>query len=716
MDPDSALVDLLEERVRLLTRFADAHEDLVFIKDADGRYLMVNEANAAFFGRGKDDILARTDFDLMPAEAAARCRQTDLEAMTGEGVSIAEESVDGRVYETRKFLVDLGDDRPAVAGLIRDVTEHRRAAEALAESERRFRALFLEAPLAYQALDGEGRLLDVNRAWCGLLGYTRDEVLGRRVAELLAPDETDRFEDLFAHLRQSGQVRAEFLMRRKDGHLRLIGLDGRTGQYADGRFRQTHCILTDITERRAAEDELTLSEQRFRSLFEHSVNALALHQMVFDDEGKPVDYVFVATNPEFTLMTGLEAPDVIGRRVTEVLPGIRESGLIERYGRVVASGTPDRFRTFVEPLERHYDIAVFSPAPGIFATAFSDVTDEVAAAERLRTSEEKFRLAMDAARLGIYDWDVPSGSVYYSPGYAAMLGSSAGGIQPPLQHRYDEWERRLHGEDRRVVLSDLQALLDGRNERFEVEYRLRTDDGRWIWVLEQARVVERDPEGGARRAVGTISDITARRRVQEDLQSTGERLRRIVEGAVAALGAVVESKDPYTAGHERRVAELACAIGAELGMDEAAIDGLRLAAMMHDLGKIAVPAEILSKPGVLTDTEMQLVRRHAQVGYDIIAGIEFDQPVAAVVWQHHERLDGSGYPRGLAGEDILPEARVLAVADVVEAMVSHRPYRPARSIAEALGEIADGAGTIYDPAACTACLRLFSEMGFVFSS
>jgi PAS domain S-box-containing protein len=257
MDPSPAPVDLLEERVRLLTRFADAHEDLVFIKDADGRYLMVNEANAAFFGRGKEDILGCTDFDLMPAEAAVRCRQTDLEAMRGEGVSIAEESVDGRVYETRKFLVDLGDDRPAVGGLIRDVTESRRAAEALAASERRFRALFLEAPLAYQALDGEGRLLDVNRAWCDLLGYTPDEVLGHRFADLLAPDEVDRFAGQFARFLANGQVRAEFLVRRRDGLPRLIGIDGRTDHYTDGRFRQTHCILTDITDRRAAEDELT---------------------------------------------------------------------------------------------------------------------------------------------------------------------------------------------------------------------------------------------------------------------------------------------------------------------------------------------------------------------------------------------------------------------------------------------------------------------------
>ena len=173
-------------------------------------------------------------------------------------------------------------------------------------------------------------------------------------------------------------------------------------------------------------------------------------------------------------------------------------------------------------------------------------------------------------------------------------------------------------------------------------------------------------------------------------------------------------RDPYTAGHQRRVAELACAIAAELGWADQKIESIRTAALLHDIGKIAVPVEILSKPGRLNETEMCLIRQHAAAGADIVAGIDFAGDVSEMIRQHHERLDGSGYPAGLKGDDILPEARIIAVADVVEAMLSHRPYRPALPPEAALAEIEDGSGTRYDAGVCAACLRLFREQDFAF--
>jgi putative nucleotidyltransferase with HDIG domain len=187
-----------------------------------------------------------------------------------------------------------------------------------------------------------------------------------------------------------------------------------------------------------------------------------------------------------------------------------------------------------------------------------------------------------------------------------------------------------------------------------------------------------------------------------------------VQAAVAALGTTTELRDPYTAGHQRRVAEFACALAAELGWDRSRISLLRTAALLHDLGKIIVPAEILSKPGKLNDTEFLLIHEHAAAGAEILADIDFGGDVAAMVRQHHERLDGSGYPTGLKGEEILPEARVLAVADAVEAMVSHRPYRPALPLEVALAEIEQGSGRLYDAEVCAACLRLMHEQRFAF--
>jgi putative two-component system response regulator len=210
----------------------------------------------------------------------------------------------------------------------------------------------------------------------------------------------------------------------------------------------------------------------------------------------------------------------------------------------------------------------------------------------------------------------------------------------------------------------------------------------------------------------------ANRRYRRDLEQMVEErtasLRMAMEGIIRAMGLTVESRDPYTSGHQHRVALLSSAMAAEMGFSEDQIEGIRLAGMIHDLGKITVPAGILSKPIRLTELELGLIKTHPQIGYDILKEIEFPWPIAQIVHQHHEKLDGSGYPQGLSGEDILIEARIICVADVVEAMASHRPYRPAIGLDKALEEIADNAGRLYDPEAVNACLRLFKEKGFSF--
>jgi len=180
------------------------------------------------------------------------------------------------------------------------------------------------------------------------------------------------------------------------------------------------------------------------------------------------------------------------------------------------------------------------------------------------------------------------------------------------------------------------------------------------------------------------------------------------------MAVIVESRDPYTAGHQRRVTDLACAIAIEMGLSQTQIDGIRMAASTHDIGKIYVPAEILSKSGKLAEIESSIIKTHPQVGYNVLKEIEFPYPVAQIVLQHHERMDGSGYPAGLTGDYILLEARILGVADVVEAMASHRPYRPAMGIDKALEEISRYKGMLYDPEAVDACLRLFADQRFKF--
>jgi putative nucleotidyltransferase with HDIG domain len=181
---------------------------------------------------------------------------------------------------------------------------------------------------------------------------------------------------------------------------------------------------------------------------------------------------------------------------------------------------------------------------------------------------------------------------------------------------------------------------------------------------------------------------------------------------VNTLASTVEMRDPYTAGHQRRVTILACAIAEEIGLTEEQFDGLRLAGMIHDIGKITVPIEILNKPGRISETEFNIIKTHPQAGYNLLREIEFPWPVAQIVLQHHERLDGSGYPQGLKDGTIMLEAKILAVADVVEAMASHRPYRPALGIEAALEEIAKNRDILYDHEIVDVCHRLFTEKGF----
>jgi PAS domain S-box-containing protein len=215
-------------------------------------------------------------------------------------------------------------------------------------------------------------------------------------------------------------------------------------------------------------------------------------------------------------------------------------------------------------------------------------------------------------------------------------------------------------------------------------------------------------------AVLLLRDISERVAAEAQLRNSYRKLQTLLEETVNILAMAVEMRDPYTAGHQRRVAALACVIADELKLSPRRKDGLRLASIVHDVGKLYVPAEILSKPGTLTETEFNLIKAHPQLGYDLLRKIDFPWPVAEMVLQHHERVDGSGYPQGLRDKEILLESRIMGVADVVEAMASHRPYREAHGTSKALEEIYRSRGKRYDADVVDACLRLFYERGFEF--
>jgi HD-GYP domain-containing protein (c-di-GMP phosphodiesterase class II) len=241
---------------------------------------------------------------------------------------------------------------------------------------------------------------------------------------------------------------------------------------------------------------------------------------------------------------------------------------------------------------------------------------------------------------------------------------------------------------------------------FTKEYETQNyrKDGSIIWTSLAMQAV-RDDKGQIMYYDGIAEDITNRK-------ENVERMRKALGATVQAIAMIVETRDPYTAGHQRRVADLARSIATEMKLPVDQIDGIRMAAAIHDLGKISVPADILSKPTKLTALEFSLIKTHSQSGYDILKDIDFPWPVARIVLEHHERMNGSGYPNGLTGDNLLMESRILSVADVVESMGSHRPYRPSLGIEAALEEIEKNRGTLYDNTVADACLRLFREKGY----
>jgi putative nucleotidyltransferase with HDIG domain len=213
----------------------------------------------------------------------------------------------------------------------------------------------------------------------------------------------------------------------------------------------------------------------------------------------------------------------------------------------------------------------------------------------------------------------------------------------------------------------------------------------------------------------TFLDIREQLQARDSLKISHAQLKASLEGTISTITKIVDARDPYTAGHQQRVADLASNIAREMGLDENLIQGVSLGAKIHDIGKINVPAELLSKPTKLSNIEYMLIQSHPQVGYNILKDIEFPWPVADIAHQHHERIDGSGYPQGLKGNEIRLEARIVAVADVVEAMASHRPYRPGLGIDKALDQIMKNRGKFYDPIVVDACIRLFKEKGYTLS-
>jgi len=351
------------------------------------------------------------------------------------------------------------------------------------------------------------------------------------------------------------------------------------------------------------------------------------------------------------------------------------------------------------------------------------------AEEALQESEEIYRSLVAAMAEGVVFRGADGRITAVNPAAQRIEGRSAEQMIGPTAEDPRMGSVREDGTPFPEESYPSEVTLRTGEPQHEVVMGVRRPDGALVWISVNSQPVLSVGVPGSHAVVTTFRDVTESKLAEAELDRRGTRLEELLaereknliqlgrsfSSIIEVVGQVVETRDPYTAGHQRRVSELAVRISEEMGVSAEVTEEIRVAALIHDVGKMSVPAEILSKPGSLSSAEFQLVKDHAEAGYRIVASTNMTGPTAEIIRQHHERCDGSGYPRGLTADHLLPAAKVLMVADVVEAMASHRPYRAALGVDAALDEIAGGAGRLYDAEVCRACRVVFLERGFEFT-
>ncbi|MFY9314888.1 MAG: PAS domain S-box protein [Burkholderiales bacterium] len=537
----------------------------------------------------------------------------------------------------------------------------------------------------------------LNDRFCSSVGYERGELLRLSWTDLCHPGDQAECDSAIKRLaaKPGGHVRMVQRLRRKDGTVVHAEIDLSHAPRRHGGQEFVIALVSDVAERDSA-----ASLAHYSTVFAEGQSAMVILDAETGGivEANPAAESFYGWTTVEMRKLGMHVWDVSRSDPVLVRQRLREAaaGAIAstRGTHRIASGELRDVEIYCGPIDLNGRRCVY----GII----HDVTERRRAKAERREAEEKLRAIVEQSIAGIYIIEDGRFS-YANPRMAEILGYAAGelvGVPVP---------EVVAPEDRDLVAENNRRRLAGEVDSVQYEFRARRKDGELIDVGVHGSVAN---IRGKRVIVGVAQDITERRRAQRSNDEYLHKLEAAMRGAVGALSHMVALRDPYTAGHERRVASLACALARDLGLSEDVQRSLDIAGQVHDIGKISVPSEILSKPTRLTEAEFELVKIHAPNGFDILKVVEFPWPVAEMTHQHHERMDGSGYPGRLRNGQICHGARILAVADVIEAMSSHRPYRPSLGIAPALAEIERGAGPIYDADVAASALRLFRDKNY----
>jgi PAS domain S-box-containing protein len=578
--------------------------------------------------------------------------------------------------------------------------------ETLRESEQRYRQIVDTADEGIWVFDKDYMTTFVNRRMADMLGYEQKEMLGKNMSAFLFQEDLVDFHDKVARRGAGIADRYERRIQRKDKTVLWALVSATPIMGAENDFQGSFAMCTDITERKHAEEALLLSEAKFRSIFEHAVEGM----FQSTPEGR-----LITVNPSMARIFAFDSPEEMVSRVTNIGHQLYTNSddrrtfkeLLENKG--VAGGFEAQFaRKDGTPMWGSLNVrAVKDKHDNImhYEGALVDITARKEAEEALRTSEEKYRNIFRNAVEGIFQ--VTPGGKYLSANPAVARIHGYGSPEEMLQSVTDI-ARQLYVDPSRRM--ELISMLQERGSVKDFEVIMRRKDGSLHWVSLNAHAIL-EPKGSILYYEGTVEDITSRKLAEEELK----QLSNSLEGVLAATSLITEMREPATSGHQKRTAQIVSLLTGRLGLPTTTAENIRIAALIHDIGKVAVPIEILNKPARLTAMEFEFIKIHPRSGYEILKDARLPFPVAETVLQHHERFNSSGYPQGLKGGEMLLEARVLAVADVVEAMCTARPYRPAPGLDAAMAELRKNRAVLYDPEVVDACAKLYKEKKLRFA-
>jgi PAS domain S-box-containing protein len=467
---------------------------------------------------------------------------------------------------------------------------------------------------------------------------------------------------------------------------------------SDGEVIGVLGTYMDITDRKRVENALRASEERFKKIFEEA------HQVGIVIASP--SFVFEKANPAFCHMMGYSEDELRSMTFADITHPDHVQDDMENVKRVGRGEIPF-YQTEKQYINKSgkvlwgnlivSSIGDEQGALEYYLSMVIDITKQKKAVELMLEATDKYQDLAESISDIFFAMDKNLRYTYWNKASEKLTGIPAEeALAKSLMEIFPDNEARKQ-------VKDMYLLTIETKKPQQLTVRYPGDE----------LIVHEISSYPTKEGVSVfIKDITGRKKAERQLQDTLESLRKAFSTIIQVMVSTVEARDPYTAGHQARSADLSRAIATEMGLSQDKIDGLRMAGSVHDIGKLSIPAEILSKPKKLSEIEFSLIKEHSQKGYDILKEVESPWPLAQIVYQHHERMNGSGYPRNLKGDDILLEARILAVADVVEAMASYRPYRPALGLEAALEEIAKNKGTLYDNAVAEVCLRLFQEKGY----